>query len=312
MAEMLNSVQERETVDVASVSPVRRARPTAFGARINLLPAVRSEIIPRLHAALQTSLSLPRPVLAGPGSLIDERPALTERLLAGDDLGVRDQIERLRIAGCSLETIYLDLLAPTACHLRDLWSDDQCGLADVTLALCALQGVLRHYAIDFHAEGAARGPGHRALLVSPTQRGVDVGLPTFGLVLMSQFFRREGWDTWVERDMASPGFRGTVLAEWFDLVEILATGDDQLDAISSGIRAIRRGSPNPSVGVIVCGQIFLDRPDYVRLVGADLVAADPLSSVSQAKVLAQSASSQDALSQDKPFVAHPTPRKRLS
>ena len=113
---------------------------------------------------------------------------------------------------------------------------------------------------------------------------------------MSEFFRREGWDTWIERDLASPGFHGAVLAEWFDLVEILATGDDQLDAISSGIRAIRRGSPNPSVGVIVCGEIFLERPDYARLVGADLVAADPLSSLAQAET----------------FVTRSTPRKRLA
>lgn len=297
MADMLQRVHEQFDTS----RPVnRRGRPAAHVARVNLLPTVRAEIIPRLHAALQSSLSEPRLPTAGGEearrtALADEVPALTDELLASDEGAVHARIERLRAAGCPLETIYLALLAPTGCHLRDLWRDDRCGLADVTLALCGLQSVLRHYGDAFQAEANARGTGLRALLVSPTRKMSDVGLPTFGLVLMSEFFRREGWDTWIEQDLASPDFHATVLAEWFDLVEILATGDDQLDAISSGIRAIRRGSPNPSVGVIVCGQIFLDRPEYARLVGADRVATDPLSSLSQAES----------------FITHSTPRKRL-
>lgn len=283
MADMLTSVHESDlSGHGASPQSGRRVRPGAHGARINLLPAVRNQIIPRLHAALQGSLALPR-VIPTATPLVGEVQALSDRLLAGDERGIRDQIDGLRGAGHSLETLYLELLAPTGCHLRDLWKDDNCNLAEVTLALCALQGILRHYAEDFHAECSRRGAGLRALLVSPSRTSTDLGLPLFGLVLMSQFFRREGWDTWIEHDLKSPDFHGTVLAEWFDLVEILATDDNQLDTISAGIRRIRRGSPNPSVGIIVCGQIFLDRPDFARLVGADRVATDPLSSLSQAE-----------------------------
>ena len=295
--DMLTSVHERETSESAAAPSGRRGRPAAHGARINLLPAVRNQIIPRLHASLQSSLCLPRLPTVASTPLAGEVNALADRLLAGDERGLRDQIDGLRGAGHSLETIYLELVAPTGCHLRDLWRDDQCNLAEVTLALCLLQGVLRHYAEDFHAECGKRCAGLRALLVSPSRPSSDIGLPTFGLVLMSEFFRREGWDTWIERDLKSPEFHGTVHAEWFDLVEILATSDDQLDTISAGIRAIRRGSPNPSVGIIVCGQIFLDRPDFARLVGADHVATDPLSSLSRA---------------EHHVITRSTPRKRLS
>ena len=297
MADMLSSVHESDLSDPgASPRLGRRARPGAHGARINLLPAVRNQIIPRLHAALQSTLSLPRVIpMAAP--LGGEVQVLSDRLLAGDERGVREQIDGLRECGHTLETLYLELLAPTGCHLRDLWKDDHCNLAEVSLALCSLQAILRHYSEDFHAECSRRGAGLRALLVSPSRTSTDLGLPVFGLVLMSEFFRREGWDTWVEHDLKSPDFPGTVRAEWFDLVEILATDDNQLDAISAGIRRIRRGSPNPSVGIIVCGQIFLDRPDFARLVGADHVATDPLSSLSQAEQLVSKSS---------------TPRERLS
>ena len=297
MADMLNTGHEHALSDRrAARAPVARYARSATS-HINLMPAVRSQIIPRLHAALQESLQKPRhPLVAGGNHLSNEISAFADRSLASDDQGIRDRVDALRVEGRSLESIYLDVLAPTACHLRDLWSDDLCGLADVTLALCTLQAVLRHYASDFYAEASSKDTGLRALLVSPSQKQADVGLPTFGLLLMSEFFRREGWDAWAERDLSSESFRGAVLGEWFDLVEVLATSDKQLDEISSGIRALRRGSPNPSIGVIVCGQVFIDHPEFVRLVGADLMAADPLSSLSQAK----------------DYITRTTQRKRLS
>ena len=66
---------------------------------------------------------------------------------------------------------------------------------------------------------------------------------------------------------------------WFDLVEVLATSDTQLDEIAAGIKSIRRDSPNPGVSVIVCGQVFADHPEFVGMVGADTMATDPLSSL---------------------------------
>jgi hypothetical protein len=295
MTDMQTSVQESHHADDAA-APVRLSGPGqgGRGARtvhaINLIPTIQSQVIPRLHAALQNSLHAPRCTLTNERALStatlvaeSEIAALADRLLASDQKGVCDRVDALRLEGRSLESIYLNVFAPAACRLRDLWSDDFCGLADVTLALCTLQSTLRHFATAFYAEVAKIETGMRALLVSPSEKRSHVALPTFGLLLMSEFFRREGWDAWIERDLTSGGFRGAVVGEWFDLVEVLATSDEQLDEITSGIRAIRRGSPNPAIGVIVCGQVFIDHPEFVRLVGADLMAVDPLSSLSQAK-----------------------------
>ena len=304
MTEMMTSAQERDlgTAMRGGLSP--RAIPgVATGAvgstrhvsrALDLIPTVQMQVIPRLHAALRNSLPASRQGwtndCAAKGVVVDENRsresaigAFAERLLACDIAGVHDQIDALRREGSSLESIYLNLLAPAASRLRDLWSDDFCGLADVTLALCSLQGILRHYATAFYAEVSARDSGLRALLVAPSDKRSDIALPTFGLLLMADFFRREGWDAWVERDLSGAAFRGAVVGEWFDLVEVLATSDAQLDEISSGIRAIRRRSPNPAIGIIVCGQVFIDHPEFVRLVGADLMASDPLSSLAQAK-----------------------------
>lgn len=272
----------------------------------DLLTAVDRKVIPRLHAALHDTLHRPRhPLVSGASALDDEAKGLAERMLRGDIDGAHARIDALRSSGHSLECIYLRLLAPAACHLRDLWSDDLCGLADATFAFCNLQSVLRTFAFDFYAEAACAESGSRVLLVAPNGDGADILTPMFGLVLMSHFFRRDGWDATIEQDLSSTAFRQTI-GEWFDMVEVLAASDTQIDAIASGIRAIRRQSPNPSLGIVVCGEIFNTRPDYMSLVGADLMATDPLSSLVQARSFLKTSS------QAKSFATHQTGHRRLA
>jgi hypothetical protein len=249
---------------------------------VDLLETVERRVIPRLHASFKKTLREPaHPLIPVDATHRLDVPEFADLMLGGTVEGACARIDLSRAAGRSLESIYLHLLAPTASHLRDLWSDDLCGFADVTFAFCALQSVIRHYAPAFCAEAMRPANGSRILLLGPSGANDEVLAPLVGLMILSQFFRREGWDTAVDHDLTSERFRQTI-GEWFDMVEVVAVNDRQLDAIAAGIRAIRRGSPNPSLGIVVCGQVFCDRPEYIGLVGADLMASDPLTSVSQA------------------------------
>ena len=320
MAEMQESVGEvdvRASSDARThdaplavlLAGVKRRRAT--GATADFRALVESQVVPRLHAAHRADVSgcdgfagdgfarnasekdlnafekglrqLPsQTILPVDSALADEVSALGDRLFVNDHAGACDRIDALRIEGRSLECIYLDLLAPTASYIRHLWSDDLCDLAGAAVALVNLQGVLRHFAPAFRAEHAVLDTGRRALLASPLRTGVDGAAAMVGLVMVSEFFRRDGWDSWIEPDVASTAFGDTVRREWFDVVEILASNDRQLDGIAASIRTIRRGSANRSVGVIVCGQIFIDHPEFVRLVGADLPSSDPRTTLVQA------------------------------
>ena len=70
--------------------------------------------------------------------------------------------------GASVETLYLDLLAPTARHLGDLWDADVCDFTEVTVGLGRLQQVLHELSPAFQSEIAqprarpARPAGARA------------------------------------------------------------------------------------------------------------------------------------------------------
>ncbi len=257
---------------------------------VDMRATVESQVIPRLREALAARLSeVPTAPLAR--SRPDATPDvewLADKLVLADDDAIGARIAAARRGGLSLERVYLDWLMPTAIHLAEQLAGDLRGLAEATLAFFNLQRLLRRYATEFCAEKGQPDSGLRALLVAPTQAGTDPSLPVFGLLLMSEFFRREGWDARAERDIKGGAFRDTVVNEWFDLVEVLATSDRDLDAIASGIRLIRRGSPNPTVGVIACGRVFQEHPELVRMVGADRSALDPLSSLSEAKHLVTS------------------------
>ena len=245
------------------------------GARMNgLTRTVEVDIIPRLVMAHKAALATKPLPTSEPGDPEQGAATLAEQILSEDTEAVCTRIEALRAAGHSLKSIYIKLLAPTASHLRRLWANDLCGFAEVTLALWRLQQVLRHYSVEFRSEVDRQDGGHRALLVPNSREKHDLSYIMFGLVMMSEFLRRDGWEAWIEPDTSSREFVETVRNQWFDVVEFLVSGDKQLDALASGIRMIRRDSPNRSIGVMVCGQVFIEHPELVLLVGADLTAND--------------------------------------
>ena len=302
MTKMQTSLSEYESIRPRSPGVPSGSSDVSM---VDVRHTVEMQVIPRLHAALKSTIEKPRhPIIERKintdgeramqralGRAIDQDAsvaAFTDRLLADDHNGAESQIDAMRHDSQSLESIYLHLLAPAAYRIKLMWSEDVCGFAEATLALLTLQTLVRQYAPAFHAESGARETGLRALLVSPVTNGCDIGLPMFGLMLMSEFFRREGWEAWIERDLTGGKVRDTVLGEWFDLVEILATSENQLDEIAAGIRALRRRSINPRIGVMVCGQVFVDHPECVGLVGADFKADDPVSSLRQANAFLRS------------------------
>jgi MerR family transcriptional regulator, light-induced transcriptional regulator len=237
--------------------------------------AIENKVIPSLvlaHARpenLHSELAMtPRQPAAHDGT------ALAEMMLAGQSEAAQARIETLRAEGHSLEAIYLQLLAPAAVELRRLWSSDFCGFAEATLALWRLQQLLRDYSVEFRAEAERQETGQRALLTPSPREKHDLSYTMFGLVLMSEFFRRDGWEAWIEPDPTSAEFTKTIREEWFDVVELLVSGDRQLDALAARIGMIRQESPNRSIGVMVYGQVFIEHPELVLLVGADLTATD--------------------------------------
>jgi hypothetical protein len=239
----------------------------------HLSRTVEVEIIPRLvmaHGNAVPPIRPPAAISADDAEITD----FAELMLGAAHNEAADRIRAHHDRGLALETIYLNLLVPAARHLRHLWVNDERDFADVTLALWRMQQLLRDFSPAFCADAVVKSAGLRTLLTPGPGEKHDIGHMMFGLVLAGEFFRRDGWDTWIEPDSTGTTFIDTVRSQWFDVVEFFASSDRKLDDLASNIRTVRRESSNPDIGVMVCGPAFTERPELVLLVGGDAVVSD--------------------------------------
>lgn len=247
----------------------------------DLAHTIETEIIPRL---IQVHQAIPA-VLAERGtlgpSLGDDDVAEFTKVILGHDPAIAVSfIESLRFEGCSLENLYLELVAPTARRLGEMWEDDLADFVEVTLALGRLQQVLHRFSDTFLSEITPPLRGHRILL-SP----VPGDQHTFGLIMVAEFFRRAGWNVMNRLSPSIGDLIGAVQENSFAIVGFSANSESRLDALASAIESVRRASRNPSVNVMVGGPLFAANPELARCVGADATATDGKDAVAHAENL---------------------------
>lgn len=260
--------------------PAPLVRPAARGLD-RLVRTIEVEIIPRL--VLARWAAPPAPPLA----VVDGRvPAaaqvaeFTDRVLRPDGDSANAFIATLRARGASVEDLYLELLAPAARRLGDMWTEDLCDFTTVTVAVCRLQQVLRELGPAFRGEVEHGEHGRRALLAP-----VPGEQHSFGLFMVAEFFRRAGWDVWSGPARSTVDLTRLVRGEWFAVVGFSLSCETRVDALAATIRAVRRASRNRAVGILVGGPVFLDHPELVALVGADATATDGRQATLQARNL---------------------------
>ena len=251
------------------------------GRSAGLASTIEGEIIPRLVLAQRAASGDERPHRKGPLVLdaghIDELASL---LVTQDAPVALAYVEAIRGQGTSLGSIYLDLLAPTARRLGELWHEDRCSFFEVTLGLCALHQLLRSL-----APGTVRGASDAALdrrvLLCPAPGEQH----TFGLVMVGEFFRRSGWDVRFEAPETVADLSRLVRGDYFAVVGITVGCTTPLKVVAPAILAARRASCNRSLGVLVGGSVINARPEFVSLMGADATAGDGRRAVRQAEDL---------------------------
>ena len=124
---------------------------------------------------------------AAPGP--EDVVALVGLVIADDAAASLAYVEALRARGIPLERLYLDLFAVVARRLGQLWTEDLCSFADVTVGLVRLQGLVREYSPAFMPSVEGRDPRRSALLIP-----VPGEQHTFGLAMVAEFFLRAGWE----------------------------------------------------------------------------------------------------------------------
>jgi methanogenic corrinoid protein MtbC1 len=247
---------------------------------------IEAELVPRFMIAHLPDAPTTMSASADARALspLDLEAFLAEVL--GPDDAAAAAFVRARLAdGVSVESIYLDLLAPTARELGLRWEEDECSFVDVTVAMGRLQRVLRELSRAFQNESPAPTRGGQVLLTClPGEQH------TLGLIMVAEFLIRDGFRVHVGAPWSEADLLTLVRTEWFDVIGFSAGCESRLSRMKREIQRIRTHSRNPRVQILVGGQVFSLDPELVARVGADGWARDARESPTVARELVHAAS----------------------
>ncbi len=276
---MDNSSKAKNTL-TSSIEPNQRN--DSERSERSLLSLVEAEIIPRLMSAHRD----PCHKSAGATDITrDEIVAFTQALLEQDVAAANVLVAELREVGYTIDAIYLQLLAPSARYLGELWEADTCNFSEVTLCLWRIQTMLYDLSPAFQSDAMLRA-------AAPIERRILIAnLPghqhTLGVSMLSEFFRREGWVTLSIPSPQPREIQDSLSGDWFDVLALSAGTDREIEDLQKTIEAARKTSRNPRLAIMVGGALLLRRPELVTIVGADGTAHDANSALTMAANLVQ-------------------------
>lgn len=258
------------------------ARASVNGIQPSLARAIEEEIIPRLMLShRQTAARKKKSRKLADRQIGGDEVAEFARICVQHDATVAQAyVEALMDQGATTETIFTGLFSPAALHFGELWESDRCTFSDVTIGLARIQQLIHEFSPFFVGEAEPALTASSALLV--TRPGEQHSL---GLLLVEEFFRRAGWSVWTPQGVSEEQLVTIISQERFDMVGISVTCDVEPDILKRLIARVRSASANRNVLVMVGGRLFNQRPEYLALVGADMMDADGRGAVQRVEAL---------------------------
>jgi methanogenic corrinoid protein MtbC1 len=193
-----------------------------------------------------------------------------------------DFLLRLKNDGVSLDSLYADLLEPTARHLGALWNDDKIDFVDVTLGVSRLQRIVLVFE-GLDTVEAFDAKRKVLLAVAPGEQH------SYGSAIVQKFLRAAGWHVWTCTTPRLEEAADVAAQEWFGVIGFSLGSDIHHEALAAAIARVRQLSLNRKVGIMVGGSAIARNPQWVETLGADGTAANgPATVILAKKLLAES------------------------
>ncbi len=238
----------------------------------SLRSVIESQIIPRLlqaHAAYAASNAQAFNTTFDPSSAAVESFATLCVQLSPENASTF--VLQLQRDGVSNDDIFLKLMAPAARCLGTWWEEDKVDFTVVTLGLLHMQQLTHQLGYDYHQAPKMAGPVRRVMLAAaPGSQHI------LGLVMVSEFFRKEGWQVVVEIANTEREIFQAAANEWFDLIGLSVGIVEQIPSLTTLIARMRQCSRNPATPVLLGGPAFFSSSVTAESLGADGISLDAL------------------------------------
>lgn len=249
----------------------------------SLLEVIECQIIPRLvdsHSdfaplELQECIAVYSPTAT-------EIAAFANMCVQDSARAANHYVDHLVREGIAVPEVFLQLVAATARHLGWMWEQDDADFSQVTLGLMRLQQITHRLGYEYQGGPQTAGRIRRLMLGSaPGSQHL------LGLSMVSEFFRKDGWQVVVDIADQQAGLLKTVRNEWFDLVGLSVGLSGQIHQLPQLVAQLKAASRNPSVPVILGGAAFAGMPVRPEELGADGISTDAAHAVALGAALVQ-------------------------
>jgi methanogenic corrinoid protein MtbC1 len=172
-------------------------------------------------------------------------------------------------AGVDIEDVYLEGITPAARLMGQWWCDDVLDFASASLGHARLRHLLFELSPVFLKNASGQAKGLSCCVVGAFQ-----AQHTMGSFMLSEFFRRTGWQVnLLECDSAEELLK-KLASDWYDLLAISLSCEQQLPEIRRLIKNIRQSSANPQIQIMAGGPLLNTHPDMLLNLGVEVVAED--------------------------------------
>lgn len=201
----------------------------------------------------------------------------TRLSIGGEAHELLDFVDKFLETGNSVETVYVELLAPAARCLGEYWEEDSEDFVEVTMGLWRIQEILRELTLRIPPKSRP-GHGQRSALFSmmPGEQH------SFGTLMVAECFQRAGWDTDVLIEPTRSELIGKFAKQHYDLAGLTVSRDCSTALLGSMVKTIKAVSSNPHIRIMLGGRIINEQPELVDECGADATAIDAMSAVALA------------------------------
>ena len=247
----------------------------------SLLGVIESQIIPRLlesHAVATASNEGDINIAFNPNDA--DVTQFAKVCLTEDADTCIKFVEGLLAQNVGADAIFLNLIAPTARRLGMMWEDDRVDFMQVTMGLLKMHQITHRLGYEYQSGPQKAGAIRRIMLASaPGSQHI------LGLAMVSEFFRKDGWQVVVEIATTERELLHAVGNEWFDVVGLSVGLVEQIPTLPGLIGLIQQSSRNSQTKFILGGPAFLMSKASAESLGAHAISTDAADAIKQAAQL---------------------------